>query len=222
MTKTAVILLLSALVGVVFSRSTPMEDHIHCARTTCPLYELRAKYGDLELRCYEPSIWVSVSGSGKLYGESHKLPLWKLVQFLYGNNSKKIDVPRGTATSQLFDESRGVYTTEYFIPQHFRKKMPRPVDKDVRVLYRRQFCAYVYGFSGWLSGYQILPFYRTLTKQLISQNPNLMEYFEDFFFYVTYRSGMEYIPQYNEIWYIRKFEDNSINSSSNKSNQKKP
>ena len=65
MTKTAVILLLSALVGVVFSRSTPMEDHIHCARTTCPLYELRAKYGDLELRCYEPSIWVSVSGSGE-------------------------------------------------------------------------------------------------------------------------------------------------------------
>ncbi len=135
------------------------------------------------------------------------MPVWKLEQFLNGNNSKNSDVPIGTISTHLFDESRGVYTTEYFVPMSFRRRMPRPVDKDVRVIYRRSFCAYVYGFSGWLADYQIMPSYRTKTKNLIAEKFGIDNYYPDFFFYVTYRSGFQFIPQYNEIWYIIKFTD---------------
>ncbi len=55
--------------------------------------------------------------------------------------------------------------------------------------------------------YDIIPSYRSKTRSLITKKFGLDNYYPDFFFYVAYRSGMTYIPQYNEIWYILKFEE---------------
>eukprot|EP00794_Sanderia_malayensis_P014261 gene14261-15748_t len=199
-------------IGTVISLSIPQEQHVHCTRTTCPQYVVLSRFLNIELRCYQPSIWISISGRGKLYRESHDLPLWKLEQFINGNNSKKIDVRIGAVSTHLFDEGRGSYSAEYFVPSYFRDEMPRPVDKDVRVIFRRSFCAYVYGFPGWFVSYSVIPARRTRTRQLIANQFGLKNYYPDFFFYAAYRSGLQFIPQYNEIWYVLKFEETDENN----------
>ena len=138
--------------------------------------------------------------------------MWKLAQFINGNNTKGIQVPIGVITSKLFDESKRVFTAEYYVPDHFWKFMPREIDSSVRVLYRAQFCVYVYGFYGWLHSYETLTYYRTMTKLLIKQHGNVDDYYPDFFFYMTYHSGI--LPDYNEIWYVIKFENNENGQNS--------
>jgi len=189
--------------GKVFSLSIPTDGHPYCSKDTCPKYNIVKKLGGLELRCYRPSIWVSVSGQGKLFVDDHNLPIWKLAQFINGNNTKKVQVPIGVITSKLFDERKRVFTTEYYVPDYFWDSMPREIDHSVRVLYRREFCAYVYGFPGWLHSYQTLTRYRTRAKMLIQQYGNFEDYYPDFFLYMTYKSGI--LPRYNEIWYVIKF-----------------
>ena len=151
--------------------------------------------------------------SGKLFVDKHNLPMWKLSQFINGNNTKGIQVPVGTVTSRLFDESRRVFTAEYYIPSYFWKSMPRETDRSVRVLYRRQFCVYVHGFYGWLHSFETLTQYRTMTKSLIQMYGNVDDYYPDFFLYMNYQSGL--LPSYNEIWYVIKFSNdkNGQNSS---------
>lgn len=144
--------------------------------------------------------------SGKLYVQSHNLPTWKLQKYIGGSNAKLQQVPIGSLTSKLFDETKSVYTEEYFILDSVNKtNIPRAVDPAVRVIYRPAFCAYVYGFKGWMDGYEILPKYRTMAKDLIRKNVAQEIFYDDFFFYVNY-PGFPYIPRYNEIWYIVKLD----------------
>ena len=135
----------------------------------------------------------------------HNLPMWKLIQFINGNNTKGIQVPIGIMTSKLFDESRRVFSAEYYIPSYFWKSMPRELDRSVRVLYRQSFCAYVYGFTGWLHSFERLNYFRTNANLLIQKYGKMDDCYPDFFFYMTYHSG--FLPDHNEIWYIVKFKN---------------
>ncbi|EDO38055.1 predicted protein, partial [Nematostella vectensis] len=117
-----------------------------------PKFEVRSKTEHYELRCYQPSKWISVTMEGKSSEALKQSMFWPMFRYISGNNDQKqkikMTVPVTTVIKPTLENTTS-YTMSFYIPKSHQANPPTPRDNKIKVIDHPKSCYWVHSFGGW-------------------------------------------------------------------------
>ncbi|XP_065652153.1 heme-binding protein 2 isoform X2 [Hydra vulgaris] len=174
-----------------------------CGNLKCPKFNITSVGDDYEERCYEESMWASISVQAPHKQSTSFGPMFQsLYKYISGENDQKIEIPMTAPV--LVTVKMSADKNDYLdIKMHFfipptNLTIPKPTADAIKLVNYPKICVYVRVFSGYQTSVNknLLLQRRQLTEALDKTGRN---YNKNDLIYAGYDSPWKIFHRHNEI-----------------------
>jgi hypothetical protein len=180
-----------------------------CKHYDCPLFEVKSKTEDYELRIYQPSTWLCSNSTGVSLAAAAMHGVHHIYEYLHGNNSYNRTLPMTVpimigVKPQLIGPSN--FSVCYFLPLIWQPNPPEPhPDSHMQIVRKHNpYELFVTGFGGLPTELAIAQnAYRLKTALETAQ----IEFVGEQYGVAVYDAPWRTQNRHNEIWFCKMHKD---------------